>query len=71
MSKPDMFATAQREAWMGAELEQELTSLAVNGRVACAQAQQFAERHGIAMMDMRRFLDVLHLKVGSCQLGCF
>ena len=71
MSKPDMFAAAQREGWMSVELEQELTALAVNGKVACAQAQQFAEQHGIALKDMRNFLDVLQLKVSSCQLGCF
>ncbi len=71
MSKPDMFAAAEREEWMSAELEQELTALAVNGRVACAQAQQFASQHGIALMNMRKFLDVLHLKVSTCQLGCF
>lgn len=71
MSKPDMFATAQREDWMNAELEQELCSLAVNGRVACAQAQQFALKHDIPLIHIRKFLDVLQLKVSNCQLGCF
>ena len=71
MTKPDMFAAARREDWMSTELEQELAALAVNGRVACVQAQQFAAKHGIPMMNIRRFLDVLHLKVSSCQLGCF
>ena len=51
MSKPDMFATAEREEWMSAQLEQELKALAVNGRVACAQAQQFAAKHGIPMVE--------------------
>lgn len=71
MSKPDMFAAAQREDWMSAELEKELTALAVNGRVACAQAQQFAAKHDIPLKNIRTFLDVLQLKVNSCQLGCF
>ena len=71
MSKPDMFAAAQREDWMSAELEKELTALAVNGRVACAQAQQFAAKHDIPFKNIRTFLDVLQLKVSSCQLGCF
>jgi hypothetical protein len=71
MSKPDMFAAAQREDWMSAELEKELTALAVNGRVACAQAQQFAAKHDIPLKNIRTFLDVLQLKVSSCQLGCF
>jgi hypothetical protein len=71
MSKPDMFAAAQREGWMNAELEKELTALAVNGRVACAQAQQFAVKHDIPLKNIRTFLDVLQLKVSSCQLGCF
>jgi len=71
MSKPDMFSAAQREDWMTAELEQELSSLAVNGRVACAQAQKFAEKHDIPLKNIRTFMDVLQLKVSSCQLGCF
>ena len=71
MSKPDMFAAAQREDWMSAELEKELTALAVNGRVACVQAQQFASKHDIPFKNIRTFLDVLQLKVSSCQLGCF
>jgi len=71
MSKPDMFAVAEREDWMSAELEKELTSFAVNGKVACAQAQQFAEKHTIPLINIRRFLDVLQLKVSNCQLGCF
>lgn len=71
MSKPDMFAAAEREEWMSAELGQELTALAVNGRVACAQAQQFAAQHAIPLKNIRKFLDVLQLKVSTCQLGCF
>lgn len=71
MTKPDMFDTAQREDWMSAELEQELTTLAVNGRVACAQAQQFAAKHNVPLINIRKFLDVLQLKVSNCQLGCF
>ncbi len=71
MSKPDLFATAQREDWMSTELEQELTALAVNGRVACAQAQQFATKHDIPLKNIRTFMDILQLKVSNCQLGCF
>jgi hypothetical protein len=71
MSKPNIFSTAQREDWMNAELEQELTALAVNGKVACALAQKFAEKHDIPLKNIRTFLDVLQLKVSSCQLGCF
>ena len=71
MSKPDMFAAAEREEWMSTELEQELKALAVNGKVACAQAQQFAAKHGIPLKNIRTFLDVLKLKVSNCQLGCF
>ena len=71
MSNPDMFATARREEWMSAELEQELKALAVNGRVACVQAQKFAAAHNIPLKNIRTFLDVLQLKVSNCQLGCF
>jgi hypothetical protein len=52
MSKPDMFAAAQREGWMNAELEKELTALAINGKVACAQAQQFAVKHDIPLKNI-------------------
>ena len=71
MSKPDMFATAERENWMSVELEQEFTALAVNGRVACAQAQKFGTKHDIPLKNIRKFMDVLQLKVSNCQLGCF
>ena len=71
MSKPDMFAAAQREDWMSAELEQEVTALAIKNKITCAQAQQFAAKHAIPLTNMRKFMDVLQLKVSSCQLGCF
>jgi len=71
MSKPNMFVAAEREDWMSTELELELTSLAINNKIACAQAQQFATKHAIPLANMRKFMDVLQLKVSSCQLGCF
>ena len=71
MSKSDMFATTERENWMSVKLEQELTELAVNGRLACAQAQKFGTKHDISLKNIRKFMDVLQLKVSNCQLGCF
>ncbi len=71
MTRENMFVNAQREDWMTPELEIKLTRLAENGKISCAQAQQFARENNISMNSMRAFLDVLHLKVANCQLGCF
>ena len=71
MTRENMFLDARREDWMTPELEEKLKSLSKEGRVNCAQAQQFARDHNIAMAQMKAFLDVLQLKVSNCQLGCF
>ncbi len=71
MTRENMFMDASREEWMTPELETKLNSLAADGRISCAQAQQFARENGIAMNKTKAFLDVLQLKVSSCQLGCF
>ncbi len=71
MTKPNMFADAKREDWMTDELLDKLRELARDGKVHCAQAQEFARENNIALDKIRPMLDVLHLKVGNCQLGCF
>ena len=71
MTRENMFVKAEREDWMTPELEEQLRSLAENGKVDCARAQQFADDNNIPLHKMRSFLDVLQFKVGSCQLGCF
>ena len=71
MSRENMFADARRADWMTSELEEKLKGLAHDGKISCAQAQQFAGDNNIDLNKMKPFLDVLQLKVGSCQLGCF
>jgi len=71
MSRTDMFQNTQREPWMTPELEQKLRAIAVDNKITCSQAQQFARDNNIALNKMKSFLDVLKLKVYSCQLGCF
>ena len=71
MSRENMFESALKEDWMTEELIEELRGLAADGRVNCEKAQKFANKHNIPMNKMKAFLDVIQLKVGKCQLGCF
>ena len=71
MTRENMFVDAKREDWMTPELEEGLKELAKDGKIHCAQAQQFARDNSIPMNRMKSFLDVLQLKVAGCQLGCF
>ena len=66
MSRENIFTDASREDWMTEELEKELRMLAVDGRVSCAQAQNFAEKHNIPLSKMRPFLDVLLAETAGC-----
>ena len=71
MTREDMFKNIEREDWMTPELQEKLLNLAKDGKVTCAQAQQFARDNKIVMNQMKALLDVVHLKVESCQLGLF
>jgi hypothetical protein len=71
MTREDMFVDPKREDWMTSELEERLRDISKEGKINCAQAQQFANDNNIPMNKIRAFLDVLQLKVHNCQLGCF
>ena len=71
MTRADMFVNPVREDWMTDELVAKIKGVARDGRITCAAAQQFARDNGIAMNKMKSFVDVVGLKVQSCQLGCF
>jgi len=71
MSRDNMFEDTRYEDWMTEELIKELRGLAADGKVNCAQAQKFANDNNIPLNKIKSFLDVLQLKVGKCQLGCF
>jgi hypothetical protein len=71
MSKNNIFENTKRDTWMTDSLEKQLRKIAKDGRINCAQAQQFASTHNIPLNKMRQFMDVMELKVQNCQLGCF
>ena len=71
MTRENMFMNTEPETWMTPELAEKLQGLARDGKVTCAQAQQFARDNKIVMHKMKALLDVLQLKVESCQLGLF
>ena len=71
MTRENMFKDVSREDWMTPALEAKLKGIAREGKISCAQAQQFARDNSIPMNKMKSFLDVAQLKVASCQLGCF
>ena len=71
MSRADMFVNPTREEWMTAELIEKIKGIATEDKITCAAAQKFARDNGIAMNKMKTFVNVVGLKVQSCQLGCF
>jgi len=71
MTRADMFVNPVREDWMTDELIARLKGVARDGKITCAAAQQFARDNGMVMNKMKSFVDVVGLKVQSCQLGCF
>jgi len=71
MSRADMFVNPVREDWMTDELIEKLKAVSTDGKITCAATQQFARDNGITMNKMKAFVDVVALKVQSCQLGCF
>lgn len=71
MTRENMFVDTRREDWMTAELEEKLRGVSKDGKINCAQAQQFARENNIPMNKMKLFLDAVKLKVANCQLGCF
>ncbi|MCX5900899.1 MAG: hypothetical protein NTX06_09230 [Proteobacteria bacterium] len=71
MSRADMFVNPVREDWMTDALIEKLKAVSKDGHITCAATQQFARDNGITMNKMKSFVDVVKLKVQSCQLGCF
>lgn len=71
MTKPIVPDSVVRESWMTDELFNALKELAADGRISCAEAHRFAERHAIQLDKMRLLLDACAIRLNSCQLGCF
>jgi hypothetical protein len=52
-------------------VEEEIKKQAVEGKLPCATARKIAEKLGISYKDVGEAADKLHVKITSCQLGCF
>jgi hypothetical protein len=50
---------------------EEIKKKAVGGKLPCAVARQIAEELGVSYRDIGEAADMLHVKITSCQLGCF
>lgn len=53
------------------EAKKKLVSLAKDGKIACKQALEFAEKEGIPPKKVGELLNELKIKIVTCQLGCF
>ena len=53
------------------EIEEELKSRLIDGRLPCAAAFELAGKVGIAPAQVREEADRLGIHISRCQLGCF
>jgi len=44
---------------------------AVEGKIKCAEAFALAKEEGVSIMNIGQALNLLNIKISSCQLGCF
>lgn len=44
---------------------------AVEGELACAEAERIGAAHGVPLAEVGRTLDLLEIRIGRCQLGLF
>jgi hypothetical protein len=42
-----------------------------DGELTCADAEQICTKHGVAMAEVGRTLDLLEVRISRCQLGLF
>ena len=50
---------------------EEIKEKAIGGKLPCATARQIAEKLGVSYREVGEAADMLHVKITSCQLGCF
>ena len=62
--EPELIAKAE-------ELRDKITKLSVNGKIGCAQAFKIAQEEGLSIKKVGYILNIINIKIGSCQLGCF
>lgn len=53
------------------ELKKIILQKQSNGRISCKAACDIADETGVSQRDIGRLIDELHIKIHSCQLGCF
>jgi hypothetical protein len=53
------------------EIEQDLSSKALDGAISCADVWAIAEAHKYPRLQMGNIAEALQLRVRPCQLGCF
>jgi len=71
MSRANVDFKREREEWMTVELEEKLRKLAVDGKISCVAAHEFAKREKLELKKMKPLMDALGIKLKECQLGCF
>ena len=53
------------------ELQKEIESLLVDGRLLCKTAWDIAEKFNMKRLDLANACEKLNLKINSCQIGSF
>jgi hypothetical protein len=71
MSRANVDFKREREEWMTVKLEEKLRKLAVDGKISCVAAHEFAKREKLELKKMKPLMDALGIKLKECQLGCF
>jgi hypothetical protein len=53
------------------KITEEIKKRATGGKLPCAIARKIAEELGISYKEVGEAADNLHIKITTCQLGCF
>jgi len=53
------------------ELMERIKAKQVNGNISCKAAFDIAEETGVPKSRIGELLNEMHIKIRSCQLGCF
>ena len=56
---------------MSNNLEEEMRTSLVNGRLPCAEAFRIAKKFRVAPREVGDTANRLGIKISNCQLGCF
>ncbi|MFH1703597.1 MAG: hypothetical protein ABIB41_09250 [Nitrospirota bacterium] len=53
------------------KITEEIKKRATGGKLPCAIARKIAEELGVSYKEIGEAADNLHIKITTCQLGCF